>query len=97
MRSNLSGWSLVSALHSTLILGSDGLQTSPYNELWQVFIPSLVFLSPPVIQVLPEPGVILNWIVESFVTFSMFFKKYFNLHARGKVSLVSLKSPFKNG
>ena len=59
--------------------------------------PSLVFLSPPVIQVLPEPGVILNWIVESFVTFSMFFKKYFNLPARGKVSLVSLKSAFKNG
>lgn len=57
----------------------------------------LVFLSLPVIQVLPEPGVILNWIVESFVTFSMFFKKCFNLRARRKVSLVSLKSAFKNG
>ena len=36
-------------------------------------------------------------IVEFFVTFSQFFKKYFNLPARGKVALVSLKSVFANG
>ena len=36
-------------------------------------------------------------IVESFVTSSQLFKKYCNFPARGKVSLVSLKSFLTNG
>ena len=36
-------------------------------------------------------------IVESFVAFPQFFKKYINLPARGIVFLVSLKSVFTNG
>ena len=60
-----------------LILGTGGWQTNPCNELPPSWHPSPVFLSPPVIQVLPKLGLSLLMFVvgkespeEKFLWFS---------------------------
>ena len=63
MCSNPSGWSLVVVLHPSLIIGTAGWQTGPCNELSPLWQPSPAFLSLPVIQVLPELGLILPLLV----------------------------------